>query len=187
MFVLDTNHASELIFRTPAGLRLLRRLDQSGGDAAVTAVTVEESLRGWLAEIRRQEEPRRQIPAYQRLIAQVEVFASWLVLPWDDDAANRFDGLKILAPESRHPGFENRLHLPRPRSDPAHAQRCRLHARAGIARRKLARLTNRPRFFSSFGSRRAADAGRVKQMRFRCQSAGLTGLQPHGAAGLKAM
>jgi predicted nucleic acid-binding protein len=64
MFVLDTNHASELIFRTPAGLRLLRRLDQSGGDAAVTAVTVEESLRGWLAEIRRHTEPRRQIPAY---------------------------------------------------------------------------------------------------------------------------
>ncbi len=96
MFVLDANHASELIFRTTAGLRLFRRLDQSGGDAAVTAVTVEESLRGWLAEIRRQAEPRRQIPAYQRLVAQVEVFASWLVLPWDDAAANCFDGLKFL-------------------------------------------------------------------------------------------
>ena len=96
MLVLDTNHASELIFRTTAGLRLLQRLDQSGGEVAVTAVTVEESLRGWLAEIRRHAEPRRQIPAYQRLVGQVEVFASWLVLPWDDDAANRFDGLKSL-------------------------------------------------------------------------------------------
>jgi predicted nucleic acid-binding protein len=26
----------------------------------------------------------------------VEVFASWLVLPWDDDAADRFDSLKPL-------------------------------------------------------------------------------------------
>jgi tRNA(fMet)-specific endonuclease VapC len=96
MFVLDTNHVSELTFQTSAGLRLLGRLDQADEDAAVTAVTLEESLRGWLAEIRRTAEPRNQIAAYQRLVRQVEVFASWLVLPWDDDAANHFDLLKPL-------------------------------------------------------------------------------------------
>lgn len=96
MVVLDTNHSSELIFRTPAGLRLFQRLDEAATDAVVTVVTVEESLRGWLAEIRRHTEPRRQIPAYQRLIPQVEIFASWLVLPWDDDAASHFDRLKAL-------------------------------------------------------------------------------------------
>jgi len=96
MFVLDTNHVSELTHRTTAGLRLLQRLDGSDQDAAVSAITVEESLRGWLAEIRRRTEPRSQIAAYQRLIRQVEVFASWLVLPWDDDAADRFDALKSL-------------------------------------------------------------------------------------------
>jgi predicted nucleic acid-binding protein len=96
MFVLDTNHVSELTYRTTAGLRLLQRLDASDQDAAVSAITVEESLRGWLAEIRRNTEPRKQIPAYQRLVRQVEVFASWLVLPWDIDAAYRFDSLKSL-------------------------------------------------------------------------------------------
>lgn len=96
MFVLDTNHVSELTYRTQAGLRLLKRLDGSGQDTAVSAITVEESLRGWLAEIRRRTQPRNQIAAYQRLISQVEVFASWLVLPWDDDAADRFDSLKPL-------------------------------------------------------------------------------------------
>ncbi len=49
MFVLDTNHVSELTYRTAAGLRLLQKLDASDQDVAVTAVTVEESLRGWLA------------------------------------------------------------------------------------------------------------------------------------------
>lgn len=96
MLVLDTNHVSELTYRTAAGLRLIQKLDVTNEDAAVTAINVEESLRGWLAEIRRRTDPRTQIAAYQRLIRQVEVFASWLVLPWDEDAANHFDSLKSL-------------------------------------------------------------------------------------------
>ena len=71
MFVLDTNHVSELTYRTAAGLRLLQKLDAVDQDAAVTAITVEESLRGWLAEIRRRTDPRTQIAAYQRLTRQV--------------------------------------------------------------------------------------------------------------------
>jgi tRNA(fMet)-specific endonuclease VapC len=96
VLVLDTNHVSELTYRTAAGLRLIQKLDVTNEDAAVTAINVEESLRGWLAEIRRRTDPRTQIAAYQRLIRQVEVFASWLVLPWDEDAANHFDSLKSL-------------------------------------------------------------------------------------------
>ena len=96
MLVLDTNHVSELTYRTAAGLRLIQKLDVTNEDAAVTAINVEESLRGWLAEIRRRTDPRTQIAAYQRLIRQVEVFASWLLLPWDEDAANHFDSLKLL-------------------------------------------------------------------------------------------
>ena len=76
MFVLDTNHVSELTWCTTAGLRLLQRLNAADQEAAVSAITVEESLRGWLAEIRRRTEPRNQIAAYQRLTRQVEMFAS---------------------------------------------------------------------------------------------------------------
>ena len=99
MFVLDTNHVSELTFRTSAGSRLLQRLEAAQEDAAVSAITVEDSLRGWLAAIRRQNEPRNQISAYQRLVRQVEIFASWLVLPWADDAADRFESLNSLRPK----------------------------------------------------------------------------------------
>lgn len=99
MFVLDTNHVSELTYHTPAGSRLLQRLEAAQKDAAVSAITVEESLRGWLAAIRKQGDVRNQIAAYQRLVRQVEIFASWLVRPWDDDAVDRFEALKSLRPK----------------------------------------------------------------------------------------
>lgn len=96
MLVLDTNHASELAFRTTSGLRVLARLNEARQDVSVTAITVEESLRGWLAEIRRHNRPRDQIAAYARLMLQVEFYASWLVLPWDSDAADKFESLAHL-------------------------------------------------------------------------------------------
>lgn len=74
MFVLDTNHVSELTYRTSAGSLLLQRLEATQLDAAVSAITVEESLRGWLAAIRRESEPRNQIAAYQRLIPNSSSF-----------------------------------------------------------------------------------------------------------------
>ena len=42
MIVLDTDHASELVYRSLAGLRLLARLAESGEETVITAVTVEE-------------------------------------------------------------------------------------------------------------------------------------------------
>lgn len=71
MLVLDTDHLSELEVRSAVGLRLLRRLEQSREDAVITAVTYEEQLRGWLAEIHRQKRPRDQITGYARLIRTI--------------------------------------------------------------------------------------------------------------------
>jgi tRNA(fMet)-specific endonuclease VapC len=65
-------------------------LAASGEETVITAVTVEEQLRGWLAEIRRRNDPDAQIVPYGRLVRQVELHASWLVLPWDGVAAARF-------------------------------------------------------------------------------------------------
>jgi predicted nucleic acid-binding protein len=85
MIVLDTDHASELGYRSVAGLRLLARLGESGEETVITAVTVEEQLRGRLAEIRRRHDPHDQIVAYERLVRQVELHASWTILSWDTD------------------------------------------------------------------------------------------------------
>ena len=61
---------------------------------AVTVVTLEEQMRGWLAEIRRHRDPRRQITAYGKLQRPVEVLADWLILPWDSDSAQLFLNLR---------------------------------------------------------------------------------------------
>ena len=53
MLVLDTNHFSELQRRTAATVRLDNRLQASSEDSALTVVTAEEVMRGWLAELER--------------------------------------------------------------------------------------------------------------------------------------
>jgi tRNA(fMet)-specific endonuclease VapC len=67
---------------------LLERIDASGQDVATTIITVEEQLRGWLAEIHRLQNPHRQIVAYERLQRRIEFFAAWTILPWDANAAD---------------------------------------------------------------------------------------------------
>lgn len=51
-------------------------------------------MRGWLAEIRRHTDPARQMKAYDHLVRQVEILASWIILPWDEDAIAKFSTLR---------------------------------------------------------------------------------------------
>jgi tRNA(fMet)-specific endonuclease VapC len=100
LLVLDTDHVSTLGSPSQAGLELLERISASGQDVATTIITVEEQLRGWLAEIHRLTDPHRQIVAYERLQRRIDFFAAWTVLPWDADAADLFvrsrqEGLRI--------------------------------------------------------------------------------------------
>ena len=71
-------------------MALLERLSRSDQEVATTIISVEEQLRGWLAEIHRLADPHRQILAYERLQRRIDFFAAWTVLPWDTDAANLF-------------------------------------------------------------------------------------------------
>lgn len=94
MKVLDTNHIAELEENSGAGIRLRARLKAQDDDLATSIVTVEEHLRGWLALIHRITDPHRQIHAYARLQRQVDIFARWLVLPFDQAAADLFRQLQ---------------------------------------------------------------------------------------------
>ena len=96
MIILDTDHLTVLRYeddsRHPA---LTSRLDASRDQHMVTtAVTVEEQMRGWLAEINRWREVRRQITAYERLARMVEFLSEWEIIRLDDAAADEFDRLR---------------------------------------------------------------------------------------------
>lgn len=93
MLVLDTNHLREIEVLSLPGMRLITKLRAAKQDQTITVVTVEENLRGWLAEIRRHSQPRLQITAYERLIKSVESNARWTLLPWDEDSARVYDDL----------------------------------------------------------------------------------------------
>ena len=90
MLVLDTDHFSEWERGSIAGSRLRARVEPSRPAISVSIVTVEEQMRGWLAEISRQRDLHRQIIAYAKLQRQVEAFADWVILPWNSDSAKLF-------------------------------------------------------------------------------------------------
>ena len=101
MLVLDGNMLRQFLSASGPGERLRARFDASGDDASLTVVTIEESLRGWLAELhRRSTDPHGQIQVYRRMHTSVEVFAKWTVLAWDTESADLFlklrrDGVRI--------------------------------------------------------------------------------------------
>jgi tRNA(fMet)-specific endonuclease VapC len=72
LLVLDTDHVSILGFASHTGATLLERIGASGQDVATTIITLEEQLRGWLAEIHRLTDPHGQIVAYERLQRRIE-------------------------------------------------------------------------------------------------------------------
>jgi tRNA(fMet)-specific endonuclease VapC len=95
MLVLDTDHLTEFQKGlSPEAHRLKRRLEESGDRYATTILTVEETMRGWMAFIRRIPDPQRQIRGYASLQQLFRFFATWDVLPWDEAAVDKFESLK---------------------------------------------------------------------------------------------
>ena len=92
MIILDTDHLTVLKYaRDIRFMKLAQRMaDSVDQDFATTTITLEEQLRGWLAEINRFSDPEKQIPAYAELIGLIEFFSYWTILPFDTSAASRF-------------------------------------------------------------------------------------------------
>ena len=92
MIILDTDHIVTLKYSGSERFsRLAQRMaDSDDQDFATTAVTFEEQMRGWLAQINRLREVRQQVSAYSELTGLIDFFGFWTVLPFDEAAAELF-------------------------------------------------------------------------------------------------
>ncbi|HTU19675.1 MAG TPA: hypothetical protein VMG10_16560 [Gemmataceae bacterium] len=76
MILLDTDHLTVLRYpENPQCARLTSRLAASSDrNIATTIVNAEEQLRGWLAEINRQQNVQHQVAPYNRLQKLLDFF-----------------------------------------------------------------------------------------------------------------
>jgi len=95
MIVLDTDDLSLLQHQeSKEAVEIFQKLDTCGDDVATTIISAEEQMRGWLAAIRKSNDPHKQIPFYMSLQEMMEFFEGWTVLPFNEQTADEFRDLK---------------------------------------------------------------------------------------------
>ena len=94
-YILDTDHLSIADRDTVEGVNLGRRLSAvPPEEVAVTVVTYEEQMRGWLAYIARAHTTEQQVQAYRRLRVHIERFRRIPLVDFDEQAAAAFERLR---------------------------------------------------------------------------------------------
>jgi tRNA(fMet)-specific endonuclease VapC len=73
--------------------KLVEKLDSAGEEVAVSIVSFEEQMRGWLAFIAGARAPAQQVHAYAKLRALLEDFNTRPVLDFYDRCASEFEQL----------------------------------------------------------------------------------------------
>jgi tRNA(fMet)-specific endonuclease VapC len=98
MILLDTDHLSALVDRRHFRHAKLRERIQGSidQDLAIPIVSVEEQLRGWLAQIHRLHDFSKQVSAYDRLARLIDFLSHWQIVPFDYTAAEHCQVLRRL-------------------------------------------------------------------------------------------
>jgi tRNA(fMet)-specific endonuclease VapC len=92
IFLLDTDHVSLDQRGNPL---VMAHIEAAGAEhVAISLITVEEQLRGWLAAIRSAKSSSSRRTAYARLRAAVEYFASITLIDYDLAADTIFEDLR---------------------------------------------------------------------------------------------
>jgi tRNA(fMet)-specific endonuclease VapC len=96
MILLDTDHLTVLRHSRHSLHRHLtaRLAATSEPHIAATVISLEEQMRGWLAEIARRRVPDDWIPVYSRLTQLVDFYHDWAIAAFDAAAAQVFKELK---------------------------------------------------------------------------------------------
>lgn len=97
MILLDTDHLTLLKYAdSERAVRLNERLRALPPEevVAISIISVEEQMRGWLAAIAREREARRQVFGYAELARLLDYFRAFTVALFDERAADQFDNLR---------------------------------------------------------------------------------------------
>ncbi len=92
LYVLDTDHVSLYQRNDPQVVSRIARMRYD--EIAVTLITAEEQLRGWLKYIRRASTDERLVVAYSRLRTSLDYFCRIQLLDFDQEACSRYEGLR---------------------------------------------------------------------------------------------
>ncbi len=95
IYLLDTDHLSEIVKESIPGRRLDQRLNELDEmeKVATSIVSFEEMMRGWLAEIHATKKARAQVPYYLKLFEVFDSFKRWHVLKWDQETVTVYEQL----------------------------------------------------------------------------------------------
>ncbi|MFO0810250.1 MAG: type II toxin-antitoxin system VapC family toxin [Gemmataceae bacterium] len=100
MIVLDTDHLTVLKYgSSDRALRLVGRLTLAaaqGNRIGTTVVNFEEQMRGWLAAVAKERQPRRQVVPYRELAGLIGFFRGYEIALFDDTAADLFAGFSAI-------------------------------------------------------------------------------------------
>ena len=98
MILLDTDHLSVLRHREGERAdRLARRIALSPDPViGTTIVNVEETMRGWMATIAKERQPRRQVTSYRDLAGIFEFFTGYHIALFDEIAVDIFLGFSAI-------------------------------------------------------------------------------------------
>jgi tRNA(fMet)-specific endonuclease VapC len=96
MILLDNDHVS--VLKMPSSdrrNRLVGRMATRPDESfCIPVVVTEETMRGWLAAVHKEKTAKRQVFAYRELGDMFTFFAKFVITPFDDPAAEKFDELK---------------------------------------------------------------------------------------------
>ena len=95
MYILDTDHLSVLDRGRGNAQRLLQRLTSVNSiQVAVSIISYEEQMRGWLSYLAKAQTIAQQVETYKQLKRQLANYCTIPVLEFDEQAAQEFQRLR---------------------------------------------------------------------------------------------
>jgi tRNA(fMet)-specific endonuclease VapC len=98
MLILDTDHLSEFIRSSAAGLRLREKLAATPVAATISIVSMEEANRGRLANLKKARTAATRLAAYHALSELTAALEHWDVVAWTTASEAAFARLVSARP-----------------------------------------------------------------------------------------